>query len=90
MKTITKSVFCPVAASEARKMVNEGLAKLISVADFPRGMPLYDRRKHLAYFAIEGTASAFKILEDRVVARLAASECGRPRDALIGAMATAY
>jgi len=86
MKTTISSIFCPVIASEARKMVNDGLFKMISVADFPRGAPLYDSHKRLAYFAIAGTAAAFDSLDVRVAARVKAADNAEARQALIGAM----
>jgi hypothetical protein len=86
MTTIIRSVFCPVTASEARKMVAEGRIKLISVADFPRGAPTYDANNRLAYFAIEGAAAAFEMLTGRVVDRVKLADGPKERSALLGAM----
>ncbi|TXH34816.1 MAG: hypothetical protein E6Q98_18215 [Rhodospirillaceae bacterium] len=83
-----KSIFNPVVASEARKMVAQGHFQLISVADFPRGTPTYDQCNRLAYFALQGTDADFEALGSRVADRLKFAAGSKERDALFSAMAT--
>ncbi|TXG98585.1 MAG: hypothetical protein E6R08_04050 [Nevskiaceae bacterium] len=88
MHTIT--VFCPVKAAEARKLVNAGRFEMIHIPDFEPGRPIYDGDNRLAFFAIKGDEAAFMELWERVEARVKASAPGRPRAALLDVMFPSY
>jgi len=87
---IVNIVYCPVIAAESRKLVAEGLFRMISVVDLPRGMAVRDRHNRFPYFGTHGTAAAYDELVRRVRERLADAREAQTLCALTRAMAPVY